>query len=261
MAASIADLWGARDLVVTLTERELRARYKQALLGFLWAIVTPLALLVVFTVVFGHVVKVDTGGAPGPLFFYLGLLPWTFFSSAVAQGSASIVQNKAIVNKVYCPREAFPIGYAGVALVDTVLASLALVVLFVVEGFVPRATSAWVLVIIPVQIAFTLGVALAASAVLVHLRDLSQALPLILQIGLFATPVGYGLDRVPGSVRWLYALVNPIGPVIDGYRRAVLGGQRPDIKLLGLAALSSALALVGGYRLFKRLETGFADVA
>ena len=173
----------------------------------------------------------------------------------------SVITNKAILNKVYCPREVFPLGAIAEAAVDTFLASLALGVLFAFKGFAPRGTSAWALVVFPVQIAFTVGVTLIVAGTIVYLRDVRQALPIILQLGLFATPVGYRFDRIPSSVRPLYALVNPLGPVIDSYRRAILEGKPPVWGMLGLAAVSATVYLVGGYALFKRLEAGFADVA
>jgi ABC-type polysaccharide/polyol phosphate export permease len=257
----IRELWRARELVRTLAERELRARYKQAVLGFAWALVTPLALMVVFTLFFSRLADIDTGPAPYPLFAYLGLLPWTFFSTSVNQGGQSLIQNIPLLNKVSFPREVFPIASVGVAGLDMAVALGALGVLFVVFGFVPRATSAWVPLLLLVQVAFTLGVAFITSAVIVYLRDLRHALPILLQLGLFATPVAYGIDAVPARFQHLYVVVNPLAAVIDGYRRTVLLGQPPVWDLVLPAGISAAIFLMLGYFLFKRLETGFADVA
>jgi ABC-type polysaccharide/polyol phosphate export permease len=244
-----------------LAERELRARYKQAVLGLAWALITPLALMLVFTLFFNRAVEVETGGVPYPLFAYLGLLPWTFFSTSVSQGGQSLIQNIPLLNKVYFPREVFPIASVGVAGLDTLVALLPLGGLFAIYGFVPRATSFWVPVLLLVQVAFTLGMTLIVSAIVVYLRDLRHALPVLLQIGLFATPVAYGIDFVPDSFRTLYVVLNPLGAVIDGYRRTVLRGAAPDWGLVLPAAISAVVLLVTGYLLFKRMETGFADVA
>ena len=258
---AVREVWQRRELVRTLAERDLRVRYKQAVLGVAWSILTPLALMVVFTVFFQRVAKVDTGGAPYALFTYLGLLPWTFFSTSVAQGGQSLVVNNQLVNKVYCPREVFPLASMAVAAVDTALATLVLGLLFAVTGFMPKLTGVWVPVLLAVQVAFTFGVTLVLSAVLVFLRELCHVLPIILQLGLFATPVAYGMDVVAKPLQVLYSVANPLAPVIDGYRRTVLLGLPPDWGLLGPAAVAAALWLAVGYVVFKRLEPGFADYA
>ena len=139
--------------------------------------------------------------------------------------------------------------------------SVVLGLLFVLTGFAPRPTTLWVPVLLVVQVAFTFGVTLVLSAVLVFLRDLRHVLPIILQLGLFATPVAYGMDVVAPSLRVLYSTLNPLAPVIDGYRRTVLLGLPPDWRLLGPAAAAAALWLAVGYVVFKRLEPGFADYA
>jgi ABC-type polysaccharide/polyol phosphate export permease len=258
---ALQEVWGRRELVRTLAERDLRVRYKQAVLGFAWSILTPLALMIVFTVFFQRVAKVDTGGAPYPLFTYLGLLPWTFFSTSVSQGGQSLVANNQLVNKVYCPREVFPLASVMVAATDLGLATLVLGLLFVVTGFLPHGTSYWVPLLLLVQVAFTLGVTLIMSAVLVFLRDLRHLLPIILQLGLFATPVAYGMNVVTPSLQGLYSFVNPLAPVIDGYRRTILLGLAPDWHLLLPGAVAATLWLTVGYYVFKRLEPGFAEYA
>ena len=258
---AIREVWRRRELVRTLAERDLRVRYKQAVLGFAWSLLTPLALMLVFTVFFQRVAKVDTGGAPYALFAYLGLLPWTFFSTSVNLGGQSLVTNNQLVNKVYCPREVFPLASVVVAATDTVMATLVLGLLFAVTGFAPRATTVWVPLLLAVQVAFTFGVTLVMSAVLVFLRDLRHLLPIILQLGLFATPVAYGMNVVSPSLQILYCTLNPLAPVIDGYRRTILQGLPPDWHLLGPGAATAAVVLSVGYVLFKRLEPGFADYA
>jgi ABC-type polysaccharide/polyol phosphate export permease len=258
---AMAQLWHARELIRTLAERELRARYKQAVLGFAWAVVTPLALMAVFTLFFNRLANIDTGPAPYALFAYLGLLPWTFFSTSVNQGGQSLILNIPLLNKVSFPREVFPIASVAVAGLDMAVALGALGVLFVITGFVPRATSAWVPLLLLIQVAFTLGIAMVASAMIVYLRDLRHALPVFLQLGLFATPVAYGIDVVPARFQQLYVVVNPLAAVIDGYRRTVLFGQGPRWDLVIPAAVSAFVVIVIGFLVFKRMETGFADVA
>lgn len=259
--AALSELWRARELIRTLAEREFRARYKQSMLGFAWAIIPPVGLLLVFSVFFQRVGEVSTEGAPYQLYVYLGLIPWTYFSSAVMIGGQSLLNNLALLNKVYCPREVFPLSAIITTGIDAVMSTLVLLVLFPLNGDWPEATTVWVPVLLLVQLAFTVGVVLAVSAIVVYVRDVRHALPMLVQLGLFATPVAYSIRAIGEDVRPLYAFLNPLGPVIDGYRRTMLLGQAPDGGLLGLAAVSSALLLLGGYVLFKRLETGIADVA
>jgi ABC-2 type transport system permease protein/lipopolysaccharide transport system permease protein len=259
--ASLRELWHARELVRTLAERDLKARYKQAVLGFAWALITPVLLMLVFTVVFTQVAEVDTDGVPYPLFSYLGLLPWSFFSVSVAAGASSLISNVSLLNKVYCPREVFPISNVIVALTDMVIASGVLVLLFAVYGVAPAPTSVFVPLLLLIQIAFTVGVVLTLSVVVVYLRDVRHALPILLQMGLFATPVAYSMALIPEEWRVPYVAVNPLAGVIDGYRRAVLEGVPPDAVLTLVAGTSATVALLLGYTVFKRLEGGIADVA
>jgi ABC-2 type transport system permease protein/lipopolysaccharide transport system permease protein len=261
LPAAVREVWRARGLVRTLAERDFRVRYKQAFLGLAWTVLTPFALMVVFTLFFQRLAKVDTGGAPYALFAYLGLLPWTFFSTSVSQGGQSLVANSQLVNKVYCPREVFPLASVVVAAVDTAIATVMLGLLFVVTSFMPKATTVWVPVLLAVQVAFTCGVTLITASAIVFLRDLRHVLPIALQLGLFVTPVAYGMSVVDPSLRVLYSALNPLAPVIDGYRRTVLLGLPPDWHLLVPGAVTSVVVLALGYLMFKRLEPGFADYA
>lgn len=258
--AAFRELWRARSLVQTLVERDLRVRYKQAYLGFAWALAAPVATLVVFIFLFQEVVEVETSGVPFVLFSYVGLLSWNFASQSLNAGASSLIGNVVLLNKVYCPREVFPLSAVSIAGVDALTASVVLIPLFIAEGFTPRWTSVLAPVVFLVHLAFVLGLVLLLSSVIVFLRDLRHAVGLILQLGLFVTPVGYSLDAVPEEWRAVYCALNPLAPVIDGYRRTILEGLAPDWWLLGLGAISSVTLLVVGYRTFKRLETGMADV-
>lgn len=260
-AEALKELWAARELMHTIAERDLRARYKQAVLGLAWAVVTPFVLMVAFTLFFRPAAHIETGGVPYPLFVYLGLLPWTFFSTSVSKGGLSLTDNVALLNKIYCPREVFPLAALIVAGFDTAVSLLGLAVLFVATGFMPRVTAVWVPLLLVIQVAFTLAVTLVVSSVLVYVRDLKHALAIILQVGLFATPVAYGIDKISRSSRFLYSTVNPLAPVIEGYRRTILYGKAPEWTTLVAGAASSMVLLLGGYLLFKKLEAGIADVA
>jgi ABC-2 type transport system permease protein/lipopolysaccharide transport system permease protein len=259
--AALRELWADREMVRSLAEREMRARYKQTYLGIAWAVITPFLLMIVFTLFFKNAANVKTGPAPYPLVTYLGLLPWGFFSTSIAQGGVTLVTNVSLLNKVYCPREVFPLASVCLAAIDTLIAFSALVVIFVVEGYVPHAEAYYVPLFLAVAVAFTVGSVLIVSSVVVYLRDLRTTLPLLLQLGLFATPVAYDVDAIPARFRPLYAATNPLVSVIDGLRRTVLYGQQPRWGLFTLSAVSAAVVLAFGYWLFKRLEGGIADVA
>lgn len=257
----LRDLWRSRALVRTLAERDIRASYKQSFFGFGWAIVTPLLTVLVFTIVFKRIGKINTGDIPYPLFAYVGLLPWSFFTSSVSSGSGSLIFNSTILNKVYCPREVFPVASILVQAVDTVLASAVLGLLFIYYGTAPKLTSLWIPVLIVVQLALTVGLTLAFSTAIVYVRDLKQVLGGILQMGLFLTPVAWGIRSVPSEWRSAYCAINPLAAVIDGYRRTVLQGKAPAWDLLLPAAVTSTIVLIVGYYIFRRLEGGIADVA
>jgi ABC-type polysaccharide/polyol phosphate export permease len=262
LSSALRDLWRAREIVRSLAERDLRSRYKQAVLGFTWALMTPFVLMLAFTLLFKRVASVDTNGAPAPLFAYLGLIPWTFFSGAVSTAATSIVGNISLINKVPCPREVFPLSGVVESAFDTTLSLFMLVFLFIVLGFAPTSTSYWVPVITAELFAFVTGYSILIAGLVVYVRDIRSALPLALQFGIFVSPVAFGFyDLVPPGARAIYSFINPLGPIIDSYRRTVLYGQQPDFFYLALGAIGSALVLLGGYYLFKRMETGIADVA
>jgi len=263
LRSALRELWAFRELTVTLAERDLRVRYKQAVLGVAWAVITPIVMMVAFTLLFNRFAKVDTGGAPYALFSYLGLLPWTFFSTSVSNGGLSLVLNNELLNKLYCPREVFPIAQIADAAVDALIAACVLALLFPLTGFAPKAQVFYLPLLLGVLVIFTLGVTLVISALVIYARDLRLVLPLAIQVGLFVTPVVYGTASISASKAFLlaYSALNPLVPVIDGMRATVLHGMAPNWASLGVGAASALLWLLGGFRLFKRLETGMADIA
>lgn len=261
LVAAAAELWESRTLVKRLAGRELRIRYRKAYLGVGWALLTPVALMVTFSVVLGRAAKIPTAGAPYPLFAYLGLLPWTFFAASVSTGSLSLLNNMAPLKRAYLAREVFPVATILVAGVDFALSASVLVVLFPLFGFLPKSTSAWALLYMLIQLAFTFGVVLFLSAALVYVRDLRHVLPLALQVGLFLSPVAYGLAAIPHQVRTVYIFLNPLATVIDGYRRAILYGEAPDWFSVGVSGGCALLVAVLGYLAFEHMEAGVADVS
>jgi len=261
--SALRELWRFRELTATIAERDLRVRYKQAVLGVAWAVIAPVVMLVAFTVLLNRVAKVDTHGTPYALFSYLGLLPWTFFSSSVTGGGMSLVTNNELLNKLYCPREVFPIAGIVDAAFDALIATCLLPLLFIITGFAPKVEIFYMPLLLLVLLVFTLGVTLAVSACVVYARDLRLVLPLAIQVGLFVTPVAYGATSISGSKLFLigYSAINPLVPVIDGLRATALVGTHPEWISLGVGAASATLYLLGAFKLFKRLETGMADIA
>ena len=260
-AASISGLWRSRELIWVLTERDLRVRFKQATLGFAWAVFTPVVMTLVFTVFFNRVAHVKTSGPPYVLYTYLGLLPWTFFAASVGGAGDSLLSNLPLLSKVFFPREVFPIAGIMVAGVNTVISIGVAGLLFAIEGYAPRGTSYWVLVLVLIELMLIVGAALLVSIITVFLRDLRHALPLVLQLGLFATPVAYPVKFFHGAASDVYHVLNPMAAVVDGIRNAVLLGRAPDAFETVLALCSSVVVLAAGFVLFRRLEPGIIDVA
>jgi lipopolysaccharide transport system permease protein len=248
-----------RDLLWLWAAREVRVRYKQSLLGLGWAILQPLALTVVFTLIFSRLVRVDTQGVPYPVFAYTALVPWTFFSTSVSFGIPSLVNNMNLVTKIYFPREVLPLASIGAAFVDFIAASVVFVGMLVYYGVWPGAHALWVIPLLAIQVVLTFGVTLLGSAMIVFFRDMRFVVPLITQIWMYATPVIYPIEFVPEHLRPYYFL-NPMAGIIDGYRRTLLMGQPPQMTALLCSTVISCLLLLVSYVLFKRVEPLFADL-
>jgi lipopolysaccharide transport system permease protein len=259
MIQNLRKLFRYRELLWIWTMREIKIRYKQSLLGAGWAILQPLLMMLVFTVVFSLLARMPSDGIPYPVFSYAALLPWTFFVTSINFGSASLITNLNLVTKTSFPREILPMGSIGASFFDyLVAASIFLVMLFVYR--VPLTWNVlWVPVILSVQILLTIGVTLLAAALVVFYRDVRFIVPLGVQVWLFATPVIYSTSLIPDPLRPYYML-NPMAGLIDSYRQVLLFGQQPSLIYLGLSCLVAILMYLVGYRLFKRLEKSFPDV-
>jgi lipopolysaccharide transport system permease protein len=255
----LASLLKYRDLLWLWTLREVQVRYKQSLLGVGWAVLQPLALTVVFTIVFSQLVRVDTGDVPYPIFSYAALVPWTFFATSLSFGTASLVNNMNLVTKIYFPREILPLASVGAAFVDFVISAVILGGMMMVYRVIPGWTSLWVVPLLILQIALTAAVVLLGSAFLVFFRDVRFVVPLLTQIWMYATPIIYPVSLVPEQYRTLYFL-NPMASVIDGYRSVLLRNEPPRVEALALGAVVTVVLLIGGYLFFKRAEPVFADL-
>ncbi len=257
-AFDLRELWDFRELLYFLTWRDLKVRYKQTVLGVAWVIVQPLLTMLAFTVFFNRLGGFRSEGMPYPLFAYSGLLLWTFFSNAVIYGTNSLVQNSNLVTKVYFPRMFIPAAAVAAGLVDLAVASVVLFALALYYG----VALTWSLLLLPVFVALTvllaLGAGLLASASTVRYRDLKHALPFLIQLWLFASPVIYSSSAVPARWRWLY-FANPLAGIIDGFRSA-LTGRAFDLPAVGASTLITFALLIISLYLFRRIEETFADV-
>lgn len=258
ISIDLRDLWHYRDLLYILTTRDIKVRYKQTLLGAAWAVIQPLFTMLIFTLFFGRLAGMPSDGIPYPLFAYAGLLPWTFFSNAVTNSGNSLVGNSNLITKVYFPRMIIPMASVGSGLVDFAIAFLLLLAMmfYYGVGFSVNILMLPVLVILTSLLA--VGVGMWMSALNVKYRDIRYALPFLIQLGMFATPIIYPMSLVPEKWRWLIAL-NPLSGQIEAYRSAFFG--KPfDWFALGISAVITFAVLIYAAFTFKRMEKSFADI-
>ncbi len=252
-------LWQYRDLFYTLTVHRIKVRYKQSVLGLAWAILQPLSLMLIYTVIFSVIAKVPSENVPYAVFAYAALLPWTFFSSALTNATTSLVSHSQLVTKVYFAREILPLTYVSAALFDFAVASSFLIALFFHYRVGLTVYALYAVPIFLLLAALATAFSLFLSAVQVRFRDIGVAMPLLLQVWLFATPVVYPLSAVPLRFRGIYAL-NPTVGVIENFRRVVLQGVAPDFNSLAISAIAAAILFPLAYLYFKRVEATMADI-
>jgi homopolymeric O-antigen transport system permease protein len=252
-------LWEYRDLLYTLTVHRVKVRYKQSALGLGWAILQPVSLMLIYTVIFSMIAKVPSENLPYAVFAYAALLPWSFFSSSLTSATQGLVSHTHLVTKVYFAREILPLTYVGAALFDFMIASSLLIALFIYYRIGITTYALFAIPILVVLTALATAFGLFLSAIQVRFRDIGVAMPLVLQIWIFATPVVYPLSAVPARFRGIYEL-NPTVGVIENFRRVVLQGVAPDSYSLAVSAVAAAILLPLAYLYFKRIEATMADV-
>lgn len=265
-ALNLVDLWRYRELVYFLTWRDIKVRYKQTLLGAAWAILSPVFTMVLFTIFFGRMAGVDTGGVPYPIFSYTALLPWTLFAKAINDAGRTLINNRNMITKVYFPRLTMPLSTVLAGLVDFAIAFLVLIGLMVYYQFFAadsyRFHLGWSLATLPLflllAILTALGAGLWLSALNVNYRDVNYLLPHITQFWLFLTPIAYPSELVTGTWRIVYSL-NPMAGVVEGFRWALAGTRPPDPLMLAISAGVTLVLLVSGLFYFRRMERTFAD--
>jgi lipopolysaccharide transport system permease protein len=255
----LGSLWHHRELLYFLTWRDLKVRYKQTVLGGLWAIIQPFFTMIVFSLFFGKLARVPSDGLPYPLFAYVGLVPWTFFTNALTNASNSLVGNANLITKVYFPRLVVPTATVLAAVVDV---AFALVVLFAMMVYYGIAPGLQLVALVPLTLlagGAALGAGLWLTAMNVQFRDVRYTVPFLTQLWLFATPIAYPSSLLPERWRAVYAL-NPMVGVVEGYRWAVVAAHPAPIRLMAISALVTVTMLVTGAYYFRRMERSFADI-
>ena len=252
-------IWHYRELLYFLVWRGIKTRYKQTVLGIGWAIIQPLLMMAIFTIVFSMFAKIPSDGVPYPIFTYAALLPWTYFSEAIRRGSVSVVNDANLVQKIYFPRVMLPITGVLTPFVDVVPAFGILLGMMVWYGLTPS----WSILVLPafliLALLTALSVSLWLSALNVQYRDVQYTVPFLVQLWLYASPVVYPVSLVPERWRVLYSL-NPMAGVIEGFRWVLLGKEGPDYAVMAVSASMVLVLLIGGLIYFTRMERIFADV-
>lgn len=257
-AIELRELWQFRDLLLILAQRDIRLRYRQTALGIVWVVLQPLVAALIFAAIFGLFAKLPSDGTPYLLFVFAAMLPWNLFSGGVLRAGNSLITDARLVTKIYFPRAIIPIASVSAVLLDFAVACVVMLVLMLLYG----TEISWAILALPglmmITLAITVGMSLMFSALNVYYRDFAYALPFILQVWMYGSPVVYSSSLVPDQWQLLYGL-NPLVGVIDGFRWALVGGQPPATTIIESAVIG-LLMFIAGATVFKRVERSFADV-
>ncbi len=256
---SLRELWQYREVIYFLAWRDIKTRYVQTIFGPSWAIIQPLVSMLIFTVIFGKLARIPSDGIPYPIFSFAALVPWTFFASSVSKASTSLAAG-GFVNRIYFPRLAMPLSAILANVLDFILSFSVLLLMMVYYRVVPTANVVWLPFLLLLALVASLGVSLVLSAMNVQFRDVRHALPFLVQIWMYATPVVYPASLITDPVWKAVYSLNPMVGVVEGFRWALLGTDTaPGLSVLVSAGVALTL-LIGGAFYFKRMERTFADV-
>ena len=253
------ELWEYRDLFYFLVTRDIKVRYKQTVLGGLWAIIQPFFMMVVFTLFFGNLAKVPSDGVPYPVFNYSALVAWTYFSNSITFSSNSLIQNTALISKVYFPRLLTPLAPVVAFLLDFAIAFIILLGMMLYYGIYPTVMALFLPLLILLTMLITSGVGMFLAALNTQYRDIRYTLTFLVQFWMFASPVVYPTSMIPEQYRLLYA-INPMAGVIEGFRSALLGTTAFPTQMLLVSTIVSLIIFITGVLYFRRTERYFADV-
>ena len=252
-------IWNYRELLYFLTKRDIKVRYKQTVLGGLWAIIQPVFMMVVCTLFFGRLAKMPSDGIPYPIFVYAGLLPWTYFANAVSASGNSLVGSANLITKVYFPRVIIPASASLAGLLDFFIAMLVMGAMMIYYNFIPNIGILLFPLLVGLAFLCAVGVGLWLSALNAQYRDIRYVIPFLIQLWMFVSPVIYPVSMVKEKYQWLLAL-NPMGGLIQAYRASLLGHQPIDWFVLGIATAIIIIIFLSGLYYFRRMERYFADV-
>ena len=258
-ASTVGDAWHHREILYFLVWRDLKARYRQTVVGAAWAVLQPLTLMLVYTVFVGIVLDVPSDGLPYPIFAFSALLPWNLFSQTVLRASESLVSQTNLVSKVYVPRLLLPVSVAGSFLLDFLISVVVLAALMVYYSFAPTAKMLSLPLLTLLALTAAIAVGVFCAAMNVKYRDVRAVVPLLMQVWFFATPVAYPASLVPEAWQPVYAL-NPMVGVVEGFRWAVLPTGSAPVGLMTISAVASVVLLVLSLFYFRRVDRTFADV-
>lgn len=255
----LRNLYKSKEILYQLTVRQIKARYKQTVVGVLWAVLRPLFLMIIFTIIFSKMVRIPSDGIPYPIFSYCALLPWQFLSTAFGSATTSLVGNTNLVQQIYFPREIFPVSAVIASFFDFVIASSIFIILLVFYKVHITFLALYAIPLLFIQILLVTGVSFLGSALNVFYRDVGHALVFIIQIWMYATPIIYPLSIVPEKLIPFY-LLNPMAGIIDGYRKVIIQGLPPDWHYIGISAAVTLAIFFLSYKYFKKVEMKFADI-
>ncbi len=262
-ALNLRDLWDYRELIYFLTWRDIKVRYKQTILGFAWVILQPLIHTLVFTFLFGNLLKVDSNGVPYPIFAFVAILPWNYFASSLSRSSTTLVGSANLISKVFFPRMVIPMSGVISGLVDFAVSLVVLVVMMFIYQITPTVNTLYLPLFLLLAMLTALGFGLWLSALNVRFRDINHIVPFLVEIWKYVTPVIYGSTLIPERYRFLMGF-NPMTGVVEGFRWALLGNNMTDVSAPGpIFAISVAITLVvlvSGVIFFRNTERTFADI-
>lgn len=256
---NLRELWQYRELLYFFVWRDIKVRYKQTAIGAAWAVLQPFMTMVVFSLFFGKLAHIPSGGLPYAIFYYSALLPWMYFSTALQNATSTVVDHQHIITKVYFPRLVLPFSAVLSGLVDFAVSFLVLLAMMLFYRIVPTLTTLLVPAFLLLAVSTALAAGLWLSALNALYRDVRYVVPFLVSFWLFASPVAYPSSLVPERWRWLYGL-NPMAGVIEGFRWAITGRGQPPGVMMAASTVVVAVLLVGGLIFFNRMETTIADV-
>ncbi len=254
----LKELWAYRELVYFFAWRNIKVRYKQTIMGAAWAIIQPVVTMVIFSLFFGRLAQMPSDGLPYPIFNYTALVPWSFFTTVIAQSASSVVGSAGMIKKIYFPRLAVPISSLLSSALDFSLAFAVLLVLMLAYGFAPTLNILYLPLLLLLAIATSLGAGLWLGALNARFRDIQYTIPFLIQVWFFSTPIVYPSSLLPEPWRALFGL-NPMAGVVEGFRWALLGAETRPGAMIFVSSLVALALLVSGAYYFRRMEKTFAD--